>query len=243
MLRKLAPLFLGTTSVLSATRGLPEFENGFLNVFKNFGGDAEIFQDFPWPVMRVHRRTWMAMDASWMRLDAQGSLLGAPWGRSWATRGRFWAFEGLPWLLKERSWPPPERLKSLSTQNKMHWNRLCTVKRFTEVPRRNKTASFRSLKFQRTRSQISRSRRKNFETRPDFFWKFYERGVGILGASVDVKDAAADCQDASEFSFFRPKKDGNFLKVFGNFWKNVDFFFFFETNFRTRENWRESIFE
>ena len=54
---QLAPLFLGTTSVLSATRGLPEFENGFLNVFKNFGGDAEIFQDFPWPVMRVHRRT------------------------------------------------------------------------------------------------------------------------------------------------------------------------------------------
>ena len=153
-------------------------------------------------------------------MDASGRSRIAPrrsWGRSWATRGRFWAFEGLPWLLKERSWPPPERLKSLSTQNKMHWNRLCTVKRFTEVPRRNKTASFRSLKFQRTRSQISRSRRKNFETRPDFFWKFYERGVGILGASVDVKDAAADWQDASEFSFFRLWKDGHFLKNFGNF--------------------------
>ena len=159
-------------------------------------------------------------------MDASGRSRIAPrrsWGRSWATRGRFWAFEGLPWLLKERSWPPPERLKSLSTQNKMHWNRLCTVKRFTEVPRRNKTASFRSLKFQRTRSQISRSRRKIFESDASgFFWKFYERGLEILEASVDVKDAAEDCQDASKFSFFRPKKNGNFLEFFGNFWKNVE---------------------
>ena len=36
--------------------------------------------DFPWPLMRVHRRTLVAMDASWMRLDAHGSLLGAPGG-------------------------------------------------------------------------------------------------------------------------------------------------------------------
>ena len=192
--------------------------------------------------MRVHRRTVVAMHAWWTRLGRSRIAPGRSWGRSWATRGRSWALEGVPWVVKERSWPPPERIKSLSTQNKMHWNRLCTVKRFTEVPRRNKTASFRSLKFQRTRSQISRSRRKNFETRPDFFWKFYERGVGILGASVDVKDAAADWQDASEFSFFRLWKDGHFLKNFGNFLKKVENFFF-EKNFRTRENWRESIFE
>ena len=41
-----------------------------------------------------------------------------------------------------------------------------------KVPRRNKGASFRSLKFQRTRSQNSRSRRKIFETRPDIFENF-----------------------------------------------------------------------
>ena len=44
MLRKLAPLFPGTTSVLSATRGLAGFENGFLNIFEIFGGGAAIFQ-------------------------------------------------------------------------------------------------------------------------------------------------------------------------------------------------------
>ena len=44
MLRKLAPLFPGTTSVLSATRGLAGFENGFLNIFEIFGGAAAIFQ-------------------------------------------------------------------------------------------------------------------------------------------------------------------------------------------------------
>ena len=42
----------------------------------------------------------------------------------------------------------------------------------SKVPRRNKGASFRSLKFQRTRSQNSRSRRKIFETRPDIFENF-----------------------------------------------------------------------
>ena len=41
-----------------------------------------------------------------------------------------------------------------------------------KVPRRNKGASFQSLKFQRTRSQNSRSRRKIFETRPDFLKNF-----------------------------------------------------------------------
>ena len=45
MLRKLAVLFPGTTSVLSATGGLAGFENGFLNIFEIFGAAAEIFQN------------------------------------------------------------------------------------------------------------------------------------------------------------------------------------------------------
>ena len=49
------------------------------------------------------------------------------------------------------------------------------------------------------------------------FLKIYARGVEILGASVDVKDAAEDCQDASEFSFFRSKKDGFKKEIFGFF--------------------------
>ena len=47
-----------------------------------------------------------------------------------------------------------------------------------------------------------------------------------MGAPVDVKDAAAHCQDASEFSFFRLKKDAIFLKKFSeNFEKMSKFFF------------------
>ena len=46
-----------------------------------------------------------------------------------------------------------------------------------------------------------------------------------MGASVDVKDAAADWQDASEFSFFRSKKDGIIFRIFGFFFLMVDFFF------------------
>ena len=45
MLLKLAVLFPGITSVLSGTRGLAGFENGFLNIFEIFGGVAEIFEN------------------------------------------------------------------------------------------------------------------------------------------------------------------------------------------------------
>ena len=38
-------LFPGTTSAFSATGGLTGFENGFLGIFKIFGGGAEIFKN------------------------------------------------------------------------------------------------------------------------------------------------------------------------------------------------------
>ena len=47
-----------------------------------------------------------------------------------------------------------------------------------------------------------------------------------MGASVDVKDAAADCQDASEFSFFSFKKRWKFFRNFRKFLKKCRKIFF-----------------